>query len=461
MSNYTLLNDTVVAIATPIGSAGVSIIRLSGNDAFSITQKIFKSSSQKGFEHSKFYYGWIIEPSTNNPVDEVIVLVFKGPKSYTTEDVIEIQCHGGMSVTQKILALCLAEGARLAEEGEFTKRAFIGGRIDLTQVEAVLDIISAKTDVFSSSAAYNLSGKLSDLINEIRQKLITLLAHITASLDFPEEVDEMPYSDLKENIQVIEKTINEVLARATDGALLKQGINITLVGRPNVGKSSLFNQLLTAERAIVTNIPGTTRDILQEFIEIDGIPVILCDTAGIRETNPDDSNQFIESIGVNRSKCAINESDLVIFIYDVTEGILLEDAAILEAAEKTGKPLLKLANKADLVDPSTPSTADTVLLSAKTGEGIPELKQKIKSLVLGSEIKVKRDEVYINLRHKECLQSALKSLKLASNACDSQELQDFISIDIKSALLSLDEMVGETVSEEILDHIFSQFCIGK
>ena len=459
------MNDTIAAITTPIGTAGVSIIKLSGVNSWDIAYKIFKPSAKKQnklkFEHSRFYYGWIIDPIDNNLIDETILLAFKSPKSYTTEDIIEIQCHGGYNVTQKILQICLDNGARLAESGEFTKRAFLSGRIDLTQVEAVLDIISAKTTLFSSSAAYNLSGKLSVLINNIRSLLINLLANINASVDFPDEVDEMPYIEIANQISNILKLLQEILIRSTDGTILKQGIKIAIIGQPNVGKSSIFNYLLNINRAIVTNIPGTTRDIIEEYIDIDGIPFILTDTAGIREITSQKDSDFIESIGIDRTKSAIEESDLILFIYDITNGITKEDTSILKEVQNQNKPLLKLANKCDLTDNYSIIASNDFPISAKTGHGIDKLKEKIKLTSLGTDFKIQKNEVYINTRHKECIKQAIYHLNLTLEAIEEQIAQDIISIDIKAALLSLDELVGEVVSEVIVDRIFSQFCVGK
>lgn len=459
------MNDTIAAITTPIGTAGVSIIRLSGVDSWDIAYKIFKTPSKKQnkpeFEHSKFYYGWVIDPKYNTLIDEAVLLVFKSPKSYTTENVIEIQCHGGYNVTQKILQICLNNGARLAEKGEFTKRAFLSGRIDLTQVEAVLDIISAKTNLFSSSAAYNLSGKLSTLINNIRSLLINLLANINASVDFPDEVDEMPYTEIVKQINDILELLQKVLINSTDGTILKQGIKIAIAGQPNVGKSSLFNYLLNINRAIVTNIPGTTRDIIEEYIDIDGIPFILTDTAGIREITSKKDSDFIESIGIDRTKSVIEESDLVLFIYDITNGRTKEDNCILKEIQNKNKPLLKLANKYDLIDNYSTADPNELPVSAKTGYGIDKLKDKIKLTSLGADFKIQKDDVYINTRHKECIKNAIFHLNLALKGIEEDIAQDLISIDIKAALISLDEIVGEVISEVIVDRIFSQFCVGK
>lgn len=465
MPDITNFEDTIAAIATPVGTAGISSIRLSGSKAWNIGLQLFRTSKNKKtlktFQHSKIYHGWLLNPSDNTLVDEIILLPFKAPKSYTTEDLIEIQCHGGISVTNKILDLCLEHGARIAEKGEFTKRAFIGGRIDLTQVEAVLDIISARTDLFSSVAAYNLSGKLSQAINSSRNKLIELLAHIEASVDFPDEVDEMTYENLNTHLTSITNQIQETLNRATDGNILKQGIKIAIIGKPNVGKSSLFNYLLKSDRAIVTDIPGTTRDILQEQLEIDGIPILLTDTAGIRELTTSCDADLIESMGVNRSKGAIEDSDLVLFIYDIIQGIQKEDAIILEKAQEKNKPILQIANKADIIKDQNIPDGNIINISALNGTGIEYLKASIKKTILGDSFQVSRDEAYINTRHKECLKKALKHLNLSIQATEEKQMQDLISIDIKAALLSLNEIIGEVVSEEILDYIFSQFCIGK
>jgi tRNA modification GTPase len=437
---------------------------MSGIDAWPIALNLFRTTTHKKLKsltNSRFYHGWIIDPTDDSLIDEVLLLAFKSPKSYTSEDVIEFQCHGGINVTQRILQLCLNAGARHAECGEFTKRAFIGGRIDLTQVEAVLDIISAKTELFSSSAAYNLSGKLSQLINEIRIQLIELLAHIEASLDFPDEVDELPYEDLSHRLIQISQTINKVLNQATDGNILKHGIKITIVGKPNVGKSSLFNYLLNSERAIVTDIPGTTRDILQETIDIDGIPVILTDTAGIRELLQQTDSDYIESIGVKRARTTMNESDLILFIFDIIRGIEPDDRLILDEAKKFNKPILLVGNKADLTNHDTEPTDGLISISAVSGQGIAALKKAIKLTVLGQDFKAAKNEVYINTRHKEALKKALHHITLAHNGCQITEMQDLISIDIKAGLLALDEIVGEVVAENIIDKIFSQFCVGK
>ena len=310
-------------------------------------------------------------------------------------------------------------------------------------------------------AAYNLSGKLSELINNIRTKLIKLISHIEASVDFPDEVDEIPYEEIETDLIEILETINTVMKKASDGNILKHGIKVAIIGKPNVGKSSLFNYLLNTDRAIVTNIPGTTRDILQEYIDIDGIPVILIDTAGIRETTSNNDSDYIESIGVNRSKGAIHDSDLILFIYDINQGKTKEDIEIHNEALKYNKPIIQLANKSDLEDASTHTNDIIIKVSALKGYGIDELKDKIKTIVLGDKFQVQRDEVYINMRHKECLTKAKEHINLANNAVKYREMQDLISIDIKAALLALDEIVGEVVAEEIIDHIFSQFCVGK
>jgi tRNA modification GTPase len=457
-------NDTIAAIATPLGSSGVSIVRISGPDSWEIARKIIRKSNKSlklpEFTHSVAFHGWIVDNYSASLIDEVMVLPFGAPKSYTTEDVIEIQCHGGFKVTQKILDLCLKNGARPAERGEFTKRAFIAGRIDLVQVESVIDLISAKTNLFSSAAAYNLSGKLSGFINEIRVMLIKLLAHIEASVDFPEEVDEMPFEDFMSSLMHIEKTIIDVLRKASDGNILKNGIKITIVGRPNAGKSTLFNCLLNSDRAIVTEIPGTTRDVLMESFEIDGIPVTVTDTAGIRDVDSSNQADLIESIGIDRSKSSIQDCDLVIFVYDARSGIDVEDTLIMNDVINFNKPMIKVANKTDLILDKD-FVSGIVHVSAKNNTNIDLLRQKIKELILGPDFNASNDEYYINMRHKECLNKALMHVELSVNALNSEDPHDLISIDVKSALLSLNEIVGEVVTEEILDSIFSQFCVGK
>ncbi len=460
--NY-IINDTIAAIATPLGTGGVAVIRISGEKVFDIISEIFslslKNKKLPDFEANKIYYGWIKD--NDNLIDQVLLLLFRGPKSFTGEDVIEIHCHGGINVTKNILQLCLNAGARSATRGEFSKRAFLNGKMGLTEAEAILDIIHSRTDKFSQISAYNLSGKLSFYIKEIKSEVINLLSEVIAALDFSEEVDEPEYSYIVERINDIVVKINNVLRSSNNSNLMRQGLKVAIAGKPNVGKSSLFNTLLDIQRAIVTDIAGTTRDIIQESLDVDGIPVTLIDTAGIRELENETHSDQIESIGINIAKDHIQSADIVLFLYDLTKGMQEQDIDIF--SEIKDKPVIKVGSKVDLIDnldKLVQQDGHDCMISTKTREGIETVKQKIKELVLSAN-DIDNSEYATNIRHQECLFNAKKSLLLAVDSCQNYAPQDFVSIDLKAALLSLDEITGEVVTEEILDNIFSNFCIGK
>ena len=436
--------DTIAAVATPLGMGGVGVIRISGEKAFEIVEKIF---SNPKFEPRKFNHGWIID--NNIKIDEVLVLPFFAPNSYTGENVIEIQCHGGVNVVKNILNLVLKNGARMAEKGEFTKRAFLNKRLDLSQAEAVADIIHSKTSNFAKVSVKNLSGVLKEKINEIRNEIFEVLSRITAGIDFPEDVAEPEYSYLIEKFENIINEIDKVLSNANSSNILRQGVSVAIVGKPNVGKSSLFNALLNLDRAIVTDIAGTTRDVLKETLDL-GIPVTLVDTAGIRG----ESDDKVEAIGIEYSKQSLAEADLVIFVYDATQGIQEEDREILELAKE--KNHIILANKSDLV---SSKDGGVVYISAQTGEGVNDLKQALTNKVC--DIEPENLEFVTNSRQQACLSRARASLDQALLAANIQELQDLISIDVKASLLALDELTGELITDDILDNIFDHFCIGK
>ena len=436
--------DTITAVATPLGMGGVGVIRISGEKAFEIIEKIFTNPK---FEPKKFNHGWIIDGETK--IDECIVLPFFAPNSYTGENVIEIQCHGGVNVVKNILNLVLKNGARMAEKGEFTKRAFLNKRMDLSQAESVADIIHSKTSNFAKASVKNLSGALKEKVNEIRNEIFEVLSRITAGIDFPEDVAEPEYSYLIEKFENIINQIDTVLSNANTSNILRQGVSVAIVGKPNVGKSSLFNALLSLDRAIVTDIAGTTRDVLKETLDL-GVPVTLVDTAGIRG----ESDDKVEAIGIEYSKQSLNEADLVIFVYDATQGIREEDREILELAKE--KNHIILANKSDLV---TSKENGVVYISAKTGEGVQELKQTLTSKVC--DIEPDDLEFVTNSRQQTCLSRARAALDQALLAANIRELQDLISIDVKSSLLALDELTGELITDDILDNIFDHFCIGK
>lgn len=482
--------DTIAAISTPIGTGGVGVIRISGSRCFEIAEKIFPQKLAAG----KIHHGWIsdtesqlnpclIDASTPSPlvgeggnsargtsarisgegynksqkIDEVIVLPFKNPNSYTGEDVVEIQCHGGINVVRNILDLVLKNGARLAERGEFTKRAFLNHKLDLSQAEAVCDLIHAKTQNFAIHSAKNLSGVLSENINEIKKDIFEVLSRIIAGIDFPDDVKEPEYDYLQSEFKNAIFKIDSILECAKSSNILRQGIKIAILGKPNVGKSSLFNALLSMNRAIVTEIAGTTRDVLAETLDFDGIPITLLDTAGIRESS---NVEKVEEIGIEFSKQYAQEADLILFLFDASTGIDKDDEIILELIKD--KKYIALGNKCDLkgINNSLPSFLFPLsFISALTKQGFDELKSKIKEFV-GAQ-SAEDIEFTTNNRQQDCLTKAKESLNQALLAAQLNELQDLISIDVKSALLYLDEITGEVITDDILNNIFDNFCIGK
>lgn len=437
--------DTIAAISTPLGTGGVGVIRISGDDAFNIIEKIF---SNPNFESRKFNHGWIKDGEVK--IDEVIVLPFFAPNSYTGENVIEIQSHGGINVVKNILNLVLKNGARLAEKGEFTKRAFLNKKMDLSQAESVADIIHSKTSDFAKVSMKNLSGVLKEKINDIRNNIFEVLSRITAGIDFPEDVREPEYDWLIERFEAIISQIDSVLSGAKTSDIFREGVSVAIIGKPNVGKSSLFNALLSLDRAIVTDVAGTTRDVLRETLDL-GIPVTLVDTAGIRE---DEDVSKVEKIGIEYSKQSLDEADLVLFVYDASCGMDNEDREVLELLKD--KKYILVANKSDLIEEKSD---DAVYISAKTGMGVSELKLELAKMVC--DIEPDSLEFVTNTRQQRCLERARQSLDQALLASKLNELQDLISIDVKSAILALDELTGELITDDILDNIFEHFCIGK
>lgn len=437
--------DTIAAIATPLGTGGVGVIRISGDTSFDIIKKIY---SKQNLTAGRISHGWIVD--NGKKIDEVIILPFKNPNSYTGEDVIEIHCHGGMNVVRNILDLVLKNGARTAERGEFTKRAFLNKKMDLSQAEAVADLIHAKTRNFAIQSAKNLSGVLGEKISEIKKQIFETLSKIIAGIDFPEDVAEPEYSYLISSFENSLKEIDEILSCAKTSDILRQGVKIAIVGKPNVGKSSLFNKLLNVERAIVTDIAGTTRDVIKENLDWD-VAITLIDTAGIRES---DEVGKVEEIGIEYSKQSADEADLVLFIFDASRGMNDEDKAILDLIKN--KTHLIIANKCDLIQNKI---ENAINISVETGLGIEDLKNKIKEIVCN--FSSDDTEFITNKRQQDCLEKCRESLTNALNAAKINELQDLISIDLKSALLYLDEITGEVITDEILENIFSHFCIGK
>ncbi len=444
--------DTISAIATPLGTGGVGVIRISGDKSFEVISKIF---TKQNLEAGKIAHGWIFDE--DEKIDEVIVLPFKKPHSYTGEDVIEIHCHGGVNVVRNILDLTLKNGARMAERGEFTKRAFLNHKLDLSQAEAVADLIHARTKNFAIQSAKNLSGVLGQKIGEIKNRLFEVLSKIVAGIDFPEDVAEPEYSYLLDEFLAAKNEIDKILSCVKSSDILRQGVNVAIIGKPNVGKSSLFNTFLNMERAIVTDIAGTTRDVIKENLDWD-VPITLIDTAGIREGNKVGK---VEEIGIEYSKQSVLDADLVLFLFDISSQFTEEDFEIYNLIKN--KKHIIVANKSDLKKYegiNLPFENENVIKISTVSEfGIETLKTKIKNTV--ADFTSEDTEFITNKRQQECLNKCQESLIRAIEAAKINELQDLISIDLKAALLALDEITGEVITDEILENIFSNFCIGK
>lgn len=441
--------ETIAAISTPLGNGGVGVIRISGENSFKIAKHITKKNELPA---GKICHGWIYDNDIK--LDEAIILPFKAPNSYTGEDVIEIQCHGGINVVKNILDTVLKNGARPAERGEFTKRAFLNKKLDLSQAEAVNDLIHSKTSYFAIQSAKNLSGALAKKTVEIKKQLFELSSKIVAGIDFPEDVKEVEYSYIIEECHNALTEIDRILACAKTSNIFRQGIKVAIAGRPNVGKSSLFNKLLNHQRAIVTDIAGTTRDIIKETLDL-GVSVTLIDTAGIRE---DDNIDKVEEIGIEYSKQSVKDSDLVVFMYDISTGFNEDDKRIFENIKE--KNHIIVANKIDLIDLKTIKREENITyISTNTQEGLDDLKDKIKKYI--SNICPTDLEFTTNRRQQSCLERCKTDLERVLQAAREKQLQDMIYIDLKSALLTLDEITGEVINDEILNNIFDNFCIGK
>ena len=457
-------SDTIAAIATGMVSSGIGIVRISGADALSIASLIFKSKSGKeykeeDFESHRAYYGFIYDKE--NPVDEVLLLYLKGPKSFTAEDTIEINCHGGVHVMNKILSLCLSNGARLAEPGEFTKRAFLNGRIDLSEAEAVIDIINSKNDYSLNNSLSQLRGKLYDKINDLRQGILHETAFIEAALDDPEHysLDEYP-ENLRVKVENYINEINNLIISFSNGKVISEGIDTVIIGRPNVGKSSLLNMLVGEKRAIVTNIAGTTRDALTEHITVSGINLNIVDTAGIRDTE-----DIVEKIGVDKAFEYADKSNLIIMVVDSSENLNKDDEKLLDYIKD--KNAIILLNKSDLDtiisdDEIKKYTDKTIIhVSAKDETGLTELSDYIKEQYLSGNINDNSDLIITNIRHKDLLSESLLSLKQVINSIDSCMPEDFFTIDLVNAYECLGKIIGEELSDDVIKEVFEKFCMGK
>ncbi len=451
-------NQTIAAIATPHGTGGVSIIRISGEDAVSVADRVFFAKSGKKLRDAKshtLHYGFIQENGA--VVDEVLVSVMLAPNTFTRENTVEVNCHGGLVVTEHVLSLLLQNGAALASPGEFTKRAFLNGRLDLSQAEAVIDIINSPSNMALSSAANQLGGALSSDINELRDAVLESLAKINANLDYPEEdMEEYASEELLSDLYSVKERLSSLLSTASRGRLIRDGIDTVICGRPNVGKSSVLNLLARESRAIVTDIAGTTRDVIEERVTLRDIVLNVFDTAGIRETEDQ-----IESLGIDKSREYIEKAELVLFVVDSSSEWTEEDRILFDSVKD--KNLIVLLNKSDLGSfvPSCFENADTVTLSAKTGEGLDALSDKIEEKFRLGALAAQNTAVITNLRHKEALHAASVSVSKAYDALSAGLPHDMVSIDLVDCAAHLGEITGKTVSEEIVDKIFSRFCLGK
>lgn len=458
-----MLNDTIAAISTPLGEGGIAIIRVSGSDAVAIVDGIFKSKIKltDAATHT-VHYGYIIDNITGDKLEEVLVTVMLAPRSFTMENVVEVSCHGGIVSVRKVLDLLLSQGARLAEPGEFTKRAFLNGRIDLTQAEAVIDLIRAKSDRAFSVALKQVEGNLSKRIKELRYELVELMAHIEVNIDYPEhDVEEMTNAFIQTKCDHVNAQIDTLLHTAEQGKILREGIVTAIVGKPNVGKSSLLNALAQDNRAIVTDIPGTTRDVIEEYVNIGGIPLKLLDTAGIRETE-----DIVEQMGVERSRSALLDADLILFMVSQADRLQDEDLAMIELVKN--KQAIVILNKMDLPVALDRSVIESyfaperiVELSLIEDKGLADLERAISLMFFEGSIEGS-DLTYVsNVRHIHLLKQAKRSLDDALVANEQYVPIDMIQIDIRTAWEQLGEVIGDSVAESLIDQIFSQFCLGK
>ncbi len=455
--------DTIAALSTPIGTGGIGIIRISGKNAFDIVSNIFKSRKTiDEMDSHTVTYGKIIDPTNSNVVDEVLLTKLCKPKTFTREDIIEINCHGGLVVVNRILELLFKYGARPAEAGEFTKRAFLNGRIDLSQAEAIIDLINSKTIESSRAAINHLEGNLSKKLNSLRQTLVGLLAHIEVTVDYPEhDIEEITGEKVIESLKIIKNSLMELAESFDRGKILREGINIVIAGKPNVGKSSLLNQLSGNTKAIVTDIPGTTRDIIEEYINIKGIPAKIIDTAGIRITK-----DIVEKIGVDKAYNAIENADLIIMVIAADTGILKEDTEVLKIIKD--KKSIVMINKIDLVKEDeidsirNQLSADKILEASVINEkGIEELEDIIYRMFYNGEISQNNEIIITNARHKNLVDISIESINQAISSFEIGMPLDMVTIDIKNSADYIGKITGESIDDAIMHEIFSQFCIGK
>ena len=456
--------DTITSISTPMGEGAIGIVRLSGPQAIEIGDILYKGTKKLSeVETHTINYGHIIDPETNETVEEVMVSVLRAPKTFTREDIIEINCHGGILTINRILELTMTYGARMAEPGEYTKRAFLNGRIDLSQAEAVMDFIRSKTDRASKVAMNQIEGRLSDLIKRQRQSILEILAQVEVNIDYPEydDVEDATTDFLLEQSKRIKEEINRLLETGAQGKIMREGLSTVIVGRPNVGKSSMLNNLIQDNKAIVTEVAGTTRDVLEEYVNVRGVPLRLVDTAGIRDTE-----DIVEKIGVERSRKALSEADLILFVLNNNEPLTEDDQTLFEVIKN--EDVIVIINKTDLeqrldVSELREMIGDMPLIqtSMLKQEGIDELEIQIKDLFFGGEVQ-NQDMTYVsNSRHISLLKQARQSIQDAIDAAESGIPMDMVQIDLTRTWEILGEIIGESASDELIDQLFSQFCLGK
>lgn len=456
--------DTITSISTPMGEGAIGIVRLSGPQAIEIGDILYKGKKKLSeVETHTINYGHIIDPETNETVEEVMVSVLRAPKTFTREDIIEINCHGGILTINRILELTMTYSARMAEPGEYTKRAFLNGRIDLSQAEAVMDFIRSKTDRASKVAMNQIEGRLSDLIKKQRQSILEILAQVEVNIDYPEydDVEDATTDFLLEQSKRIKEEINQLLETGAQGKIMREGLSTVIVGRPNVGKSSMLNNLIQDNKAIVTEVAGTTRDVLEEYVNVRGVPLRLVDTAGIRDTE-----DIVEKIGVERSRKALSEADLILFVLNNNEPLTEDDQTLFEVIKN--EDVIVIINKTDLeqrldVSELREMIGDMPLIqtSMLKQEGIDELEIQIKDLFFGGEVQ-NQDMTYVsNSRHISLLKQARQSIQDAIDAAESGIPMDMVQIDLTRTWEILGEIIGESASDELIDQLFSQFCLGK
>lgn len=459
-----LQQDTIAALVTAVGESSVGIIRISGPEAVAIAAKIYKGKAdlQQAESHT-IQYGYVYDWKQDKKIDEALFLLMRGPRSFTGEDVVEVQCHGGMVVLKKVLQLILLSGARLAEQGEYSKRAFLNGRLDLAQAESIMDIVQAKTERGVDLALSQLQGNLSGMVTALRADLLELIAFIQADIDYPDDdIERLTPEQQEQRVTALQQQIETVLQSAQKGKMIRDGLRVVIAGKPNVGKSSLLNALLGQERAIVTDIPGTTRDVIEEYINLNGIPLKIVDTAGIRETD-----NLVEQIGVDKAQQFMKNADLVLYVVDAVQGLTEQDTAMM--ADIQGQPVIYLLNKSDIGGTEAVrqqlqaviGNQPVLDISAREKTGLEQLEQTITDLFFAGTLEVSNDILVTNVRHIQILEECMAHLAGFLNGLQMGLSVDFLVIDLQNAWEKLGKITGETVEEDLLDQIFSKFCLGK